>query len=97
MSQSGRIAITVPLELDTSITELSKLLKTTKTKIILGILQDMKPHIEKTIKAVKLAQKGKDELLSKALHDSLDEAKESLGIMTSDLFEHENKGETNGD
>lgn len=62
VAQNKRVALSLPLEIDDLLTELSKLTATPKTAIITELLTDSLPVIAQVIEAIKQAKSGQKNL-----------------------------------
>lgn len=59
-SQKPRIGLTVDDDLNAILEDLSRLTKTPKSRIIVGILKDASPHLQELVTALKSIEEKKD-------------------------------------
>ena len=78
MSQSQRVALTLPSEIDDVLTQISKLTGTPKTKLITELLKDAMPVMVQVIKAIKQAKEGQESLAIETMGKFLKDASNSL-------------------
>ncbi len=94
MAKSKRIALTVPPEIDSVISELSKLTNTPKTAIILELLSDVLPSLAQVVASIKQIKEGQKELAVQGMVDLLGKATMQANQAHLDLGEI--KGELRG-
>lgn len=89
-----RIALTVPPEIDSVLSDLSKLTNTPKTAIILELLADVLPSLHQVVNSIKQIKEGQKELAVQGMVELLGKA--TMAANQAHLELGEMKGEILG-
>ena len=96
MARRNRVGLSLNSEVNDVLQELAIMTNTTKTALIGGILSDMLPPLKKTLKALRLAQIGKESAAVGVMQDLLGGIGEKLDTATLDMFEMKKKVDADG-
>ena len=86
-SRKPRVALTVPDDINSTLDRLAELTGTPKTKLILEMLEEYMPILDRTIDALEQIQADKANASNIAKHfasDLLLEGSEKLGVLASE-------------
>ena len=87
-SRKPRIALTVPDDINATLDRLSELTGTVKTKLILEMLEEYTPILERAITALESIQADKEkgrEIAKKFAYEMMTDGNEKLGVMAHEV------------
>ena len=87
-SQKPRIALTVPDDINATLDRLSELTGTVKTKLIIEMLEEYLPVLDRMVLALEGIQKDKEnakEIAKKFAYEMMTEGNEKLGVMAHEV------------
>ncbi len=87
-SRKPRIALTVPDEINATLDRLSELTGTVKTKLIVEMLEEYLPVLDRMVLALEGIQKDKEnakEIAKKFAYEMMTDGNEKLGVMAHEV------------
>ncbi len=87
-SRKPRIALTVPDEINATLDRLSELTGTVKTKLIIEMLEEYLPVLDRMVLALEGIQKDKEnakEIAKKFAYEMMTDGNEKLGVMAHEV------------
>lgn len=87
-SQKPRIALTVPDDINATLDRLSELTGTVKTKLIIEMLEEYLPVLDRMVLALEGIQKDKEnakEIAKKFAYEMMTDGNEKLGVMAHEV------------
>ena len=87
-SRKPRVALTVPDDINSTLDRLSDLTGTPKTKLIIDMLEEYTPILERAITALESIQADKEnakEIAKKFAYEMMTDGNEKLGVMAHEV------------
>lgn len=87
-SRKPRIALTVPDDINATLDRLSELTGTVKTKLIIEMLEEYLPVLDRMVIALEGIQKDKEnakEIAKKFAYEMMTDGNEKLGVMAHEV------------
>jgi len=87
-SRKPRIALTVPDDINATLDRLSELTGTVKTKLIIEMLEEYLPVLDRMVLALEGIQKDKEnakEIAKKFAYEMMTDGNEKLGVMAHEV------------
>ena len=87
-SRKPRIALTVPDDINATLDRLSELTGTVKTKLIIEMLEEYLPVLDRMVLALEGIQKDKEnakEIAKKFAYEMMTDGNEKLGVMAQEI------------
>ena len=87
-SRKPRVALTVPDDINATLDRLSELTGTVKTKLIIDMLEEYTPILERAITALESIQADKEnakEIAKKFAYEMMTDGNEKLGVMAHEV------------
>lgn len=87
-SRKPRIALTVPDDINATLDRLSELTGTVKTKLIIEMLEEYTPILERAITALESIQSDKEkarEIAKKFAYEMMTDGNEKLGVIANEV------------